>query len=169
MTNQSGFSIAEVIISLFVITVGIITVLGLIASSVQGSAANRNQIIGTQLAQEGFELVRNIKDNNVLSGGSAAAFNGIKDKFNQCIDINNVSLYNCDFKLKYNPSNQLYYHSAPEATPFSRKIDTKYISESGENKLQVTSAVWWNGSSTIPANCNLANRCVLVTNKLTEY
>ncbi len=168
---KKGFSIAEVIISLFVITVGLITILGLVASSIRESAASRNQIIASGLAQEGFELVRNVRDNNLLSEPDDFDTGLTGTMSGRCIDIitdtaGNPSLDACDYKLKYDPVACLYYHSAPDATPFSRRID---IVNNAAGEISVTSAVWWSDSDEAPSPCNSANKCVSVQNSLTEH
>lgn len=56
----------EVLISVLVLSVGMVSVAVLITSSIKSSVDARNQIIATQLAQEGVELVRNIRDNNLI-------------------------------------------------------------------------------------------------------
>src|SRR3989338_5479549 len=67
-TNKKGFSIIEVIISVFVIAVGLVSIIGLIAGSLRESINSRNQTIAANLVQEGVELVRNVRDNNWASG-----------------------------------------------------------------------------------------------------
>jgi len=172
MKMKKGFSIAEVIISLFVITVGLVTVLGLIASSIRESAAGRNRIIGAQLAQEGFELVRNIRDNNVLSDPDDFDI-GLETMAGVCIDItintaSNPDLNPCDYELKYDPNAHFYSHyssTATDATPFSRKIN---MTNNG-TEINVASYVWWDGSADAPSPCNSANKCALVQNNLAEH
>lgn len=68
--TQSGFSIGEVLIAATVIVIGILATLNLLYQSRASERANRDYIVGTQLAQEGVEIVRNIRDNDFASGGS---------------------------------------------------------------------------------------------------
>lgn len=70
---RSGFSIAEVLIASAVITVGVLATLNLLYSSRNTEQGNRDFIVATQLAQEGIEIVRNIRDNNFASGGNGYA------------------------------------------------------------------------------------------------
>lgn len=65
-----GFSIGEVILAAAVITVGVLTALSLLYSSRSNERGNRDYVVGTQLAQEGAEIVRNIRDNDFAAGGS---------------------------------------------------------------------------------------------------
>jgi len=67
--NQSGFSILELMISILVITMGMVAVLSLITQNFQAQYINKNVLIASQLTQECFELVRNARDQNKLLYG----------------------------------------------------------------------------------------------------
>lgn len=68
LKKQSGFSIMEIVVAIFIITMGLVGVLSLINQNIQVEYINKNNLIASQLAQEGLELVRNIRDNNWLAG-----------------------------------------------------------------------------------------------------
>ncbi len=59
-----GFSIAEVVLSGFLLTTGIVSVMSLYTVSHRSSFDTRNMITAAELAQEGVEIARNIRDNN---------------------------------------------------------------------------------------------------------
>ncbi len=63
--TKKGFSIGEVMIAMFILVVGIISAVFLSAKSTGQIGDSRNAIIAASLAQEGVELVRNIRDNSV--------------------------------------------------------------------------------------------------------
>lgn len=65
--NNKGQGLVEVIIALGVITTGIVGVLTLTYSSLSASETSIKQIIAANLAREGVEVVRNIRDSNWLS------------------------------------------------------------------------------------------------------
>lgn len=65
---QSGQSIIETVVAIFILVMGITAALGL-ANYSFGAATNINkQIIGTGLAREGLEAVKNMRDTNWLKG-----------------------------------------------------------------------------------------------------
>lgn len=68
--RQSGFSILEVVIAIFIITMGLIGILSLMGQNLQAKYVNKNGLIASMLAQEGLELVRNKRDNNVVNAES---------------------------------------------------------------------------------------------------
>ena len=66
----TGFSLLETIVVLFIISVGLIGIVNLTISSLKAQTLNRNTLIAYQLAQEGLELIRNVRDTNHLSGNA---------------------------------------------------------------------------------------------------
>ena len=61
---KKAFTLMEVIISVAVITTAIVASISLISSSVSAIRSNQNKIIAVHLAQEGIEIVKNIRDTN---------------------------------------------------------------------------------------------------------
>ena len=72
---KKGFSIGEVLMAAFVLTVGIVAVLTLLVSSINHLIDARKNIIAAKLAEEGIELVRNMRDNNAVTSGCRAFAN----------------------------------------------------------------------------------------------
>lgn len=62
--KKSGFSLIEVMAVLFVVSLGLIGVMSLIVQSIQVRYINKNNMIAYQLAQEGIELIRHVRDTN---------------------------------------------------------------------------------------------------------
>lgn len=70
INNRFGFSIIEVMAAITIIVIGLVGVLSLVTQNIQVSSINKNELIASQLAQEGLELVRNIRDENWLIYGN---------------------------------------------------------------------------------------------------
>jgi len=62
--NNAGFTIIELLIAMFVMTTGIMAVYTLIPKAIESSIVNTDKYIATQLAREGMEIIRNIRDTN---------------------------------------------------------------------------------------------------------
>ncbi len=71
LNNRKGFSIGEVLIAAFVLTVGIVGTLGLLVSSTNHCIDARKQVIASKLAEEGIEIVRNLRDTNIARSRTA--------------------------------------------------------------------------------------------------
>ena len=63
-SKGKGFTLLEVMVAMMVIVVGLLASLFLIAFTISSGAADKDRIIAIQLAQEGIELIRNIRDDN---------------------------------------------------------------------------------------------------------
>lgn len=68
--NRTGFSLIETIIAISVIGVVIATAAQLTQSSLKMGRSTMNQFIAFHLAEEGLEIVRNIRDSNWLQNTS---------------------------------------------------------------------------------------------------
>jgi Tfp pilus assembly protein PilV len=66
--QRAGFTIVEIITVLFIVSVGLIGVLSLIIKNIQSQTYNKYNLIAYQLAQEGVELIREVRDTNWLNG-----------------------------------------------------------------------------------------------------
>jgi prepilin-type N-terminal cleavage/methylation domain-containing protein len=63
---KKGFSIIEVLIAISIISIGLVGLLTLMNSNISANSVNKNKIVAAQLAQEGAELTRKIRDTNWL-------------------------------------------------------------------------------------------------------
>ena len=62
--REKGFTILETLFAIVVITVGLVGVIGLIVYTISISRVSPDKVIAANLAQEGIEIVRNIRDSN---------------------------------------------------------------------------------------------------------
>lgn len=66
--HQSGQSLIETIVAIFVLTTALTASLGVIIYSFSASTASQSEIIASNLAREGAEVVRMMRDSNWLAG-----------------------------------------------------------------------------------------------------
>lgn len=93
-TNQKGISIIEVVVSFYLISIGLVGVLALVTQSMQVQYVDRNKLIASQLAQECQEILRNKRDSNWFA--QREFYYGIADQFeaskNYIVTIDNSDL-----------------------------------------------------------------------------
>ena len=65
--NNKGFSLMEMMVVISITTIGLLGISSLVVQNQRAQSVNKNYIIGSMLAQEGLELIRNIRDNNWLN------------------------------------------------------------------------------------------------------
>ncbi len=152
INSNAGFSLIEVLFSTALFTIGILGVVSLINQSMADSMNRRNETIAGQLAQEGLELVRNIRDNNWLSG-AASAFVGIQSGRIDYKHADNVE-NSTDYNLQLN-GNGLYERGSEEL--FKRRI---IVAADGSDK-KITSEVTWGGDmpDSDENHCNPVTKC----------
>ncbi|MFA9262748.1 MAG: hypothetical protein ACEQSB_05400 [Undibacterium sp.] len=149
-----AFTIAEVMLAGFVLTVGIISVMSLFIASQQSARDTRSVIVATNLAQEGIEVARNIRDNNiayrVLNScgtnwtGSCDPFNGFPNAMRH-LNYNSASFISGGNDwLSYNGSGFLA-HGAGSGTFFVRYIKVSHTGASETARVQ--SFVSWQSST----------------------
>lgn len=180
-----AFSIAEVVLSGFMLTTGIVSVMSLYTVSHRSSFDTRNMITASELAQEGVEVARNIRDNNTAyradnwatgdncqasTAGNCDPFryfpNGANSNCSVSYNSSGAAAFSCgSAQTAVTTSNTGFLHNgAGAATRFHRLIKINYVGPS--DSAQVQSFVAWqdpgsnlNGGGAL-AWCTPYNKCV---------
>lgn len=66
--NDKGFGIMEVLVSIAIISFSFVGIMSLFAFNLKVEQMNRNKVIGSYLAQEAVEVIRQKRDNNWFTG-----------------------------------------------------------------------------------------------------
>ncbi|NCT54360.1 hypothetical protein GW758_00170 [Candidatus Falkowbacteria bacterium] len=148
--NKEAFSLIEIVIILFIISMGLIGILSLIVQNIQSQDYNKNNLIATQLSQEGIELVRRIRDNNFKQGNNfnTGLAENQSEVFSYCFDYNDsapvVSAEAC--LLRFDGDGFYVHGSLGISSGFSRLIKVELIDEdlAVGVALKVISEVYWN-------------------------
>lgn len=138
MSNK-GFTLIEVLLSVFIITVAVLGLYNGISYSFNSVEKAKDKFIAAYLAEEGLELVKNIRDSNFVANRAnwKEGLNCVSCK----MDINDTALNTI------NPTSPLlidengfYNYSSGTKTIFSRKI---VISDVNDNKIKVSVIVYY--------------------------
>jgi len=70
--SLTGFTILELIVAIFVMTVGVLGAYAVVQQIIVYNSISSSRLTAAYLAQEGIELVRNIRDTNWLTVPSVA-------------------------------------------------------------------------------------------------
>ena len=150
--NIPGFSLIEMLAVIFIVAIGLVGVSQLVVQSLKAQTINRRTIIAYQLAQEGIELVRSIRDTNWRTG---VAWNTGLTPGAHCMGYNDTDLGpivhdNCYLFLD---RNGWYYHPAAvsiedKQTEFKRLITIQdesfgFYSPYGNDAIRVNVVVEW--------------------------
>ena len=140
---QRGFTLVEVLVSAFIITLGAGGAMALIQQTLSFTSNAALQLEASYLAQEGMEIVRNIRDANLLSlhkGNGGIWTDGLTGCETGCqVDYtqNSLSTYQDTF-LQF--SSGLYSYTASTDSIFKRKIT---VILTGGDALEVLVEVLW--------------------------
>ena len=134
--NESGFSLLGVIAAFFIITVGMVGILGLANTTIKGSSLSKMRLIASGLAQEGIEVIRNMR----IDTGWTNWYDGISDG-DYTVQYDSLSLIPfSETSLNFNPSSGLYQYGVGDNSLFYRKIS---LTKFGENEVKVIVEVKW--------------------------
>lgn len=170
--RRRGFSLIEVIISLFVLSVGFVGIMSLATSTLRSSFLQRDAVTASLLVQEGSELVYNIRDTSLAKGEQAFTdIPAINAEYRVDPFGSEVSLEsNAEYSLRR--ENGRYVHGGSGTlTKFSRKIIIEDSSSGSDLSRRITSIVVW-GRGDFPqsdeAHCNVSSRCMFARTNLQE-
>jgi len=144
--NKRGFTLLEVLVAVSVLVIGSVAAFSTISATIRSVTFAKDKLIASFLAQEGIEIVKNIRNTNwiqmrnwdegLLAGGIASSA--------YQVDYDDVSLF------PYNPNATLglgsngYTYEGATSTKFQRRITITRISS---DELRVTVEVFWPGHS----------------------
>lgn len=154
--TQRGFTIIELIISLAVVSFGIVAVYGVFFPAITQTYNVSSRLTAVYLAQEGLEIVRNVRDNNFIAGNiwSAGLLNcnlGCQGTYKTGTATqepeDQLVPFDPNQYLTLNADGFYSYSGTGTVTPFLRKITI--TQELGTDILKVASEVSWlfNGQS----------------------
>lgn len=146
--NQKSFTLLEVLIAVFFLTAGIFGAYTVIQQTLINTSVSVSKLTAAYLAQEGIEIVRNIRDTNWLEDRSVSTSwdDGLVLPIIDCragceADYNdsNLSSYNGN-PLYIETISGMYGYDSGTPTPFTRKIT---ITPNGTDILEVLVNVSW--------------------------
>jgi len=138
--DQRGFSLIEILI-VTVLTTGVFTVIySFYSSTIKQEVESRYEMIASNLAQEGVEIVRNIRDENIMKGESDMS-TGISPSCYPYFD-GTTGVTSCITTSEISVVDGRYANSlSGEDTPFTRTCNTSY--DSTLETLEVECIVKW--------------------------
>ena len=146
LKNKKGFSIAEIVVVLFIMSMGMVGVLSLSARNIKTQNINKNRIIAHQLTQEGLEIIRNVRDWNWKNSND---YNVGLSNGNYRVDYSGYLQYttaNIDSaKLQIKDDGTyigFYVHDSNEPDSIFSRLIT--IATNDANSIKVTCLVQWN-------------------------
>lgn len=147
-----GFTLIETLVAVSLLVIAIVAPMSLVAQSLSTAVYARDQITAYNLAQEGIEAVRAVRDHNILSnallGTNIDLLTGIPIAADFVVDATDNTTTTCNGLcpvLKVDPSGQLYgYGVAWTNTRFRRIVHANYVPGPGvSDEIRVTVTIQW--------------------------
>lgn len=160
-TNNRGFSILESMVAITILLIAVVGPLSTIGNSLAQIYIARDQMVAINLAQEGIEAVRQIRDSNMITGWNGETkdwFEGIytdtpRNFYTLDVYANNPSVVECTActdstgsVIKIDSEGREVMVGGTD-TKFSRVIHVVHVST---NEVSITSKVYWTTSGGTP-------------------
>lgn len=144
--NKRGFTLLEVLLAVFIIMVGLLSLYGAINYSYSSVQKTKDRFTAAYLAQEGIEIVKNIRDSNFVAESnwtlgltSCSSIYGCRADYNDYELTQNTDEDDASIPLYVN-DNGFYNYDYGDYTVFSRRI---FIEADGGEKLDISVVVNW--------------------------
>ncbi len=135
--KEQGFTLIETMVALFVLSFTLLGMVSLIIINITNAKHIEKNLIAGNLAQEGLEIVRAMRDNNWLSGGDFGDFLPGDGEYR--VQWNDMALrpLGANPALDFDSDSGMYSYDSGDATMFKRKVLVERISDE-EIKVLVT-------------------------------
>ena len=131
----------EVMAAVFIILIGLVGIMSLIGKSLNAGTLSTSRLIAANLAQEGIEVVKNIRDLNYGANGWDDWYGSLADgTYSVQYDSQDFGSLSANY-LNYDSSSGLYNYTSGTASLFKREIRITKISAV---EIKVVSRVTWN-------------------------
>lgn len=153
INQQGGFTIIESLVAIAILVAAITGAMGAVQTGISSYTFSKDQIIATYLAQEGFEQLKNLRDENALN--SVDWLSGITEvptdpcyfgkactvsPFETTEAIECIAPGDCPY-IRQDPVDGIYgYGVAWGLTPFRREI---VLSSINDDEISVAVTIYW--------------------------
>lgn len=128
-SNQKGLSLIGVIISILIVSIGLVGVLSLADASIKGASVGKTRLIASGLTQEGIEIVRDIRRSH-YSWSDWEWYGTIATSTSQDfrVQYNDTDLIGFSETLLKRDGSGFYQYDSGDDTSFYRKITLTKVS-----------------------------------------
>lgn len=151
--TKRGFTLIETLVAITILVVAVSTPISLAAQSLFTAFYAKDQTTAFYLAQEGIEMIKNRRDQNLLvvvNGGSSAWLDGISLDTDLHVDTPNNAIYTTATCPKECPTlvydGVFYNHTNGTPSRFSRTVRVTQDTADADEALVESTVDWKTGS-----------------------
>lgn len=167
--SQTGFTLIEIIIAIFILSVAVVGVYNVFSATMILSSGMADRLQATYLSQEGIEIIRNVRDNNWINVSDNWLW-GLTESAPNCelgcevdyttLPRNSVFLraWSGDGSYLRIDSNKFYGYSEVDSilTKFKRKITITQLPRNDKvYAVKVSSETFWPEKSNLLSNTSV--------------
>ena len=140
--SRSGQALIEALVAMSVLSIGFMGIFHLLSQSLALNRVVSSNYVGSYLAGEGIEVVKNIIDSNIVAAGAGSWKSGLGDgnyevQYNSAAVANNQNRF-----ILYDSNTHLYGYGSGSTTMFKRVVTIENLSA---REMKVKSKVTWTG------------------------
>lgn len=141
--KHTGFTLLETLVALFILSIAITGAFAVISYNLSSANSIKNGFIASGLAQEGMEVVRNVRDSDWFASRPFGSFGNAAPVADgtYCVQWKSVTLANCGNPTLLKDASGLYNYDAGTPSLFSRTVTTTKLSAV---EIKVVVDVSWN-------------------------
>ena len=141
--STRGFSLIETMVAITILVMVITGPITLASNSLKAASVSKNNFIASNLAQEGVELIRLLRTNNVIQGNDwmQDIRNGQDNCNGSCyVDAKSLTLQHCTGQCPFLniDSGGFYNYTSGTPTIFRRTISVQNVGAAGAYRIVVT-------------------------------
>lgn len=153
--TRGGFTLIETLVAITFLSIAIVAPMSLVSQSLSTAYYARDQVTAFNLAQEGLETVRAIRDGNILENAlfntNADILTGIPIAQSFVIDARNNEIWTDCTTARLKTDGSLYGYGTdpctetePEWVPtqFTRVLEASYV-DAAHDEIRVSVTVTW--------------------------
>lgn len=151
INTQSGFTLVEMMVAITILLIAVVMPISLIGNALHNLYYARDQMVAINLAQEGIEAVRQVRDSNMLGSSSVPGIFSLSSSVSYTVDATSATplTESVDAQQPVLIEGGFYKQGGVgTATPFTRLVTITSVGDGGTERKVTSTVIWKTGGQT---------------------